>query len=617
MSRQKAKESTHESYASLKVALAAVVVVVVLWAAWAGGMALAGDGTPITKNPFAAMILLVFGKTYWPGVSWLLLVLEVAVIAGVVVAWMTTRTVRPAGELEIEKKAQFMTSAKETSGMLATDVQQNTQRLFRNADMDRERDWGLRVAALVDRKKTPIYASWEQVLTIVGGPRSGKTAAFAIPWVCACPGAALVTSNKRDIHDATRGIRETSGTVWLSDLQHITGLGGQDWWWNPLRGMTSLKEAQKMAAYFVSASREESSKVDSYFDGGAQDVLALHMLAAAVSGGDMQHVYGWLSDPELTLPEELLRKHPAAGLRIRTLRGLNARQRDGLYDMARRFLAVMADPDYAASILPPVRKDYGPEDSMLGRIEVEGKNPVAPEFIAEDFVASSDTLYALSMEGPDAATALTTALVGTVLDAAVRHARRSGGRLPTPMLAILDEAANVCRLKELPGWYSHFGSQGIVLATFLQSIDQAARVWGPDGVKELINASNVHIYGGGGRDVSSGTNYLSNLSTLIGQHDVSRWSRSTGRGEGFFDTGHKQQQWSQEPIFTVDELAALPGKFAIGMFSGNYPVLLRKEFSNDGPFADQIAASIAVYGEASETLTPAQRSVEVEKGITL
>ena len=40
---------------------------------------------------------------------------------------------------------------------------------------------------------------------------------------------------------------------------------------------------------------------------------------------------------------------------------------------------------------------------------------------------------------------------------------RLGGRLALPLLAVLDEVANVCRWRELPDLYSHYGSRGIVV----------------------------------------------------------------------------------------------------------------------------------------------------------
>ena len=65
------------------------------------------------------------------------------------------------------------------------------------------------------------------------------------------------------------------------------------------------------------------------------------------------------------------------------------------------------------------------------------------------------------------------------------------------MLGVLDEAANVCRWKELPNLYSHYGSRGIVLMTILQSWSQGVDVWGQSGMRKLWSAANVAVYGGG------------------------------------------------------------------------------------------------------------------------
>lgn len=50
-----------------------------------------------------------------------------------------------------------------------------------------------------------------------------------------------------------------------------------------------------------------------------------------------------------------------------------------------------------------------------------------------------------------------TALTVAVTEAAEQLAKASpGGRLRVPMVAVLDETANVCRWRELPNLYSHF-----------------------------------------------------------------------------------------------------------------------------------------------------------------
>jgi len=53
-----------------------------------------------------------------------------------------------------------------------------------------------------------------------------------------------------------------------------------------------------------------------------------------------------------------------------------------------------------------------------------------------------------------------------VLEAAERTGSLdAGGRLPTPLTAILNGAANVVRWRELPDKYSYYGSRGIILST--------------------------------------------------------------------------------------------------------------------------------------------------------
>ena len=110
------------------------------------------------------------------------------------------------------------------------------------------------------------------------------------------------------------------------------------------------------------------------------------------------------------------------------------------------------------------------------------------------------TLYSLSKEGANTAGPLVTALTAEVAEAAEHHAATNpGGRLPTPLLAVLDEAANVCRWRAQPHLYSHYGSRGIILMTILQSWSQGADVWGESGMRKLWSAANIAVYGGGAR----------------------------------------------------------------------------------------------------------------------
>jgi len=124
-----------------------------------------------------------------------------------------------------------------------------------------------------------------------------------------------------------------------------------------------------------------------------------------------------------------------------------------------------------------------------------------------------------------------------------------GSRPPVPLLGVLDDTANVYRWRDLPDPYSHYGSHGIVLMTLLQSRSQGVEVCGREGTRKLWSPANVKVYGGG----VSETEFLSELSKLIGDHDVPTSSTSSSR------SGRSvSHQLRRDRILDVADLGTLP-----------------------------------------------------------
>ena len=84
-----------------------------------------------------------------------------------------------------------------------------------------------------------------------------------------------------------------------------------------------------------------------------------------------------------------------------------------------------------------------------------------PTFDVAAFTSSTDTLYLLSDDSKGQALGpLLAAFVSEVFAAATSAAaHHTGGRLDPPMVAVLDEAANICPIENLPALYSHLGSR--------------------------------------------------------------------------------------------------------------------------------------------------------------
>ncbi|KZM71630.1 hypothetical protein AWN90_02585 [Nocardia terpenica] len=405
----------------------------------------------------------------------------------------------------------------------------------------------------------------------------------------------LSTSNKPDLYAHTRYGREQVGRVWLCDLQGVTGHRRAEFWWNPLAHIDTLAGARKLASFFISASREPGDRKDAYFDGAAMDLLSTYILAAACAEGDLVHAAEWLGRDQDETPVLILHRfnhHNAARL-ITEKQSLTSRQRDGVFDMARRFLGSLTDETYAWVILPPHRRMIsvsGDEQAGIDLTSEPDNKPVhdLPEFDPWAFVDSRDSLYALSMEGPDSAAPIMTALVGQIVEAALDSARRrANGRLRVPLVCVLDEAANCCKLGELPNYFTYAGGHGVILMVWLQVLEQGKQIWGEEGLYKMF-AQSVECYGGGIGD----TTYLRRWVELIGNHEVADTQINTSRG----GTGYTRS-WRSEPIAEVTDLAALEKDRAIVRIPGNKPVLVRKTFWGDTEFAPLIHRSLELYEE--------------------
>ncbi len=248
-------------------------------------------------------------------------------------------------------------------------------------------------------------------------------------------------------------------------------------------------------------------------------------------------------------------------------------QRGGVFGTARQILSFLRDPDIASWVTSAGTADRRRQLNLAA------------------FVRSRETLYLHSKEGQGSSAGLVTALAMALCDAAEQLAKRSpGGRLAVPLVGVLDEAANICRWRQLPDLYSHYGSRGIPLLTLLQSWSQGAQVWGQTGMRKLWGASNVRVYGGGAAEEE----FLSDLEKLIGEYNrlVASPSRQRAPGGGSTSTSW---QLTPTPILTVADLAALPRDRIIVMPSGAPPVLAERVYWWNTRQAAEIRESIATH----------------------
>lgn len=385
-----------------------------------------------------------------------------------------------------------------------------------------------------------IRMGYEDVAVAIMAPRSGKTTAISIPSTLSAPGPVLLTSNKAaaDAYTACYEARGRVGKVWSMDPQQIAH-AERTMWWDPLADAKSLDGAGRLAAHFLTASVDASQQGDFWSKAGS-NILSQLLLAAALDERPITDIMGWLAFPADRTPLDILRDNGFAAVAAQlkgTVEG-PPETRDGIYETARQYASTLLNADIAAWVTP--QKD-------------------AQEFRPSEFVTSSDTLFLLSKDGGGGASALIAACADSVMRAATRQAERAGGRLDPPMLAILDEAANVCKIQDLPDLYSHLGSRGIIPITILQSYRQGQKVWGDAGMDALWSAATVKVIGSGIDD----PDFADKLSRLIGDHDVE--TTSTSHSESGRSTSVSMRQ---ERILPADAIRALPKGSALCFATG-------------------------------------------------
>ena len=153
------------------------------------------------------------------------------------------------------------------------------------------------------------------------------------------------------------------------------------------------------------------------------------------------------------------------------------------------------------------------------------------------------------------------------------------------MLAMLDEAANICPLADLPQLYSHYGGRGIILVTILQTYQQGTTVWGERGMGTLWGAATCKLIGAGGDD----PRFAADVSALIGEHDVATLSLTRDA------TGHLSRQIStrRQRIMGPEDVRALKRGTAILLASGARPAMLELRPWFTQPGADALGADTA------------------------
>lgn len=388
-----------------------------------------------------------------------------------------------------------------------------------------------------------VWSSIEDVTLVFGGPRTGKTGWLA-GRVLDAPGAAVVTSTRTDLLELCAPIRQKShGSVFVFNP---VGLGGlrSTISFDPLTGCTDPVTATERATDMVAATSRATHGDAERWDAQARRVLAALLHAAALGGGSMRDVLGWVADNDRAAREvpALLRRSQvetfdkAAEQFVTT----NDRTRTSITNSIMPALGWLNHPDAAASA-----------------------TATDQPFDVEALLASKATVFLLGAEEADTGP-LVCALTGHIAREARRIATtKPSGRLDPPLLLALDEAALISPVP-LENWTADMGGRGVTIIAPFQSRAQLLARYGEHKTATILNNTGSVLLFGGTRDQAD----LQFWSTLAGERDE-RITTTDMRGRVASKTVRKV------PVLAPAQIANLPAGKVVVYRRGIAPVIGR------------------------------------------
>jgi type IV secretion system protein VirD4 len=360
-----------------------------------------------------------------------------------------------------------------------------------------------------------VTADPEHAVMLLGPPRSGKTTSVVIPALLAAPGAALSTSTKRDVIDATWRARSELGQVWLFDPS-----GEQTTWptgirklcWSPVAAATSWDAALLMARAMTAISpAAHGTRNEQHWTERSAALLAPLLYAANLTQQPIATVLRWVLRGELDPAGKALETHDAtvAGDVLVGIARTDERERSSIFSATAGILAA-----------------YNADTTR--------KAGAKPNFDANHFAQSTDTVYITAPAHKQALAApLVVGLLEQIRHATYQHATHQKPTTP-PVFFCLDEIANIAPIHDLPALVSEAGGQHLHILACLQDLSQARSRWGGDAADGFLSLFQTKLILTGIAD----TRTLEAISLTLGEYDRQLVSHSISHSkpDKFFAT---------------------------------------------------------------------------------
>jgi len=397
---------------------------------------------------------------------------------------------------------------------------------------------------------TLVAAEERTGVCIVGPSQSGKTSGLCVPALLELDkgsGAVIAASVKGDLHAVTHQRRARLGDVKVFDPTCVVTKESATW--TPLRAAKTVTGAQAAARGLVEVAGRGRLEDADFWMSAAKELLWPLLFVAARTNGNMADVVRWVTtqDRPTFKQDGLIAREGEVAARIRQIEAGETADRPDKPVVEGRPVRPGGDPpagppddrSLATAALAGIWACDERTQSAIyttARTVIEAwSDPVVARAaqgcdITPDWLLRGDnTLYIVAPARDQARfrpvfASLVADLVNGAFEAA---ARRDNGALEHQLLVLLDEAANICPVKELPTWCSTCPSHGITLVTVWQDRSQQHLRYGREGAETIWNNSGAKVILSGLADHAT-----AELTGLLGDEEHERTGRTLDLGYG-------------------------------------------------------------------------------------
>ena len=160
-------------------------------------------------------------------------------------------------------------------------------------------------------------------------------------------------------------------------------------------------------------------------------------------------------------------------------------------------------------------------------------------------------------------------------------ADRRGGRLKIRVNLYLDEFGNMSQLPAFSNLLTVGGGRGIRFNLFVQSFSQIEHKYGKEEAQTIADNCHCWIY------LKTASNETaSNISKRLGQYTTSSYSRSSSYNSSGTSSGNVSNSMNliARSLLTEDEVLRIERPYALVMYVGHYPAIMRLPDISDWTF---------------------------------